>query len=243
MRAIYFKEISAFFSSIIGYIVIGMFLVLLGLVLWVFPEYSLLDGRFAGLESMFAIAPQVFLFLIPAVTMRSLSEEMQTGTLELLVTRPLSDWQIVGGKFLAYLSLVVFALLPTLLYYFTIYQLGSPPGNLDSGGIIGSYIGLFFLAAAFVAIGLFASSLTQSQIVAFLLGAFLCFFFFQMFDLISRLPIFFGKTDDIVQAIGIQYHYDSMSRGLIDTRDVVYFLSLIAFFLAATVVSLGRRHW
>jgi ABC-2 type transport system permease protein len=124
-----------------------------------------------------------------------------------------------------------------------VYRLGAPPGNLDSGGIFGSYIGLFLLAAAFVAIGLFASSLTQSQMVAFLLAAFLCFFFFQMFDLLSRLPVFFGKTDDIVQAIGIQYHYDSMSRGLIDTRDVVYFLSLIAFFLSATVVSLGRRRW
>lgn len=243
MRAIYFKEINAFFSSLIGYVVVGIFLTLMGLILWVFPEYSILDSRFATLDTLFAIVPQVFLFLIPAVTMRSFSEEMQTGTLELLVTRPLSDWQIVGGKFLAALTLVVFALLPTLLYYFTVYQLGAPPGNLDSGGIAGSYIGLLFLAAAFVAIGLFASSLTQSQIVAFLLAAFLCFFFFQMFDLISRLPIFFGRTDDIVQALGIQYHYDSMSRGLIDTRDVVYFLSLIALFLAATVVSLGRRRW
>ncbi len=243
MRAIYFKEINTFFSSLIGYVVVGIFLTLMGLILWVFPEYSILDSRFAALDTLFAVAPQVFLFLIPAITMRSFSEEMQTGTLELLVTRPLSDWQIVGGKFLAALTLVVFALLPTLLYYFTVYQLGAPPGNLDSGGIFGSYIGLLFLAAAFVAIGLFASSLTQSQIIAFLLAAFLCFFFFQMFDLISRLPIFFGRTDDIVQALGIQYHYDSMSRGLIDTRDVVYFLSLIALFLAGTVVSLGRRRW
>ncbi len=243
MRAIYFKEINAFFSSLIGYVVIGIFLTLMGLLLWVLPQFSILDGRFATLDTLFAMAPQVFLFLIPAVTMRSFSEEMQTGTLELLVTRPLSDWQIVGGKFLAALTLVVFALLPTLLYYFTVYQLGAPPGNLDSGGIFGSYVGLLFLAATFVAIGLFASSLTQSQIVAFLLAAFLSFFFFQMFDLISRLPIFFGRTDDIVQALGIQYHYDSMSRGLIDTRDVVYFLSLITLFLAATVVSLGRRRW
>ncbi len=243
MVAIYFREINAFFSSLIGYVVIGVFLVLMGLLLWMLPEYSILDSRFATLDTLFAMAPQVFLFLIPAVTMRSFAEEMQTGTLELLVTRPLSDWQIVTGKFLACLTLVIFALLPTLLYYFTVYQLGAPPGNLDSGGIFGSYIGLLFLAAAFVAIGLFASSLTQNQIVAFLLAAFLCFFFFQMFDLLSRLPIFFGKTDDIVQAIGIQYHYDSMSRGLVDTRDVVYFLSLIVLFLAATVVSLGRRRW
>jgi ABC-2 type transport system permease protein len=243
MRAIYFKEINAFFSSIIGYIVIGIFLVLMGLVMWVFPEYSVLQGNFANMDTLFSMAPQIFLFLIPAVTMRTFAEEMQTGTIELLVTRPISDWQIVGGKFFACLTLVMFALLPTLLYYVTVYNLGAPTGNLDSGGILGSYIGLLFLAASFVAIGIFASSLTNNQIVAFLSAAFLCFFVFQVFDLLSRLPIFFGKTDDIVQSIGIQYHYDSMSRGVLDSRDVIYFLSLTAVFLAATVLSLGRRRW
>ncbi|MCB0531457.1 MAG: gliding motility-associated ABC transporter permease subunit GldF [Lewinellaceae bacterium] len=243
MLAIFNKEINAFFSSLIGYIVIGIFLVLMGLVMWVFPDYSVLDGNYASMDTLFSMAPLVFLFLIPAVTMRTFAEETQAGTIELLVTRPVSDWQIVGGKFLACLALVVFALLPTVLYYITVYQLGATPGNLDSGGILGSYIGLVFLAAAFVSIGIFASSLTNNQIVAFLLAAFLCFFIFMAFDYLSRLPIFFGKTDDLVQAFGIQYHYNSMSRGVLDTRDLVYFLSLSAVFLAATVLSLGRRRW
>jgi ABC-2 type transport system permease protein len=243
MLAIFFKEVNAFFSSLIGYIVIGIFLVLMGLVMWVFPDYSVLDGNYASMDTLFSMAPLIFLFLIPAVTMRTFAEETQTGTIELLATRPVSDWQIVGGKFLACLTLVVFALLPTVLYYGTVYLLGSPVGNLDSGGIWGSYIGLILLAAAFVAIGIFASSLTNNQIIAFLLAAFLCFFIFMAFDFLSRLPVFFGKTDDLVQAIGIQYHYNSMSRGVLDTRDLVYFLSLSAIFIAATVLSLGRRRW
>ena len=243
MYAIFIKEINAFFSSLIGYIVIGIFLVLMGLVMWVFPDYSVIAGNYATLDTLFGMAPLVFLFLIPAVTMRTFAEENQTGTIELLVTRPISDWQIVGGKFLACFTLVAFALLPTVLYYVTVYMLGAPVGNLDSGGILGSYIGLLFLAAAFVAIGVFASSLSNNQIVAFLLAAFLCFFVYLAFDFLSRLPVFFGKTDDIVQAIGIQYHYDSMSRGVLDSRDVVYFISLTAVFLAATVLSLGRRRW
>lgn len=243
MFAIFYKEINAFFSSLIGYIVIGIFLVLMGLVMWVFPDYSVLDGNYATLDTLFSMAPLIFLFLIPAVTMRTFAEETQSGTIELLVTRPVSDWQIVGGKYLACLSLVAFALLPTVLYYLTVYSLGAPPGNLDSGGIMGSYIGLLFLASAFVAIGIFASSLTNNQIVAFLLAAFLCFFIFLAFDFLSRLPVFFGKTDDLVQAIGIQYHYNSMSRGVLDSRDVVYFISLTAVFIAATVLSLGRRRW
>jgi ABC-2 type transport system permease protein len=243
MFSIFKKEINTFFASLIGYIVIGVFLVLMGLVMWVFPDYSVLDNNYANLDTLFGIAPMIFMFLIPAVTMRTFAEEKQTGTIELLVTRPISDLQIVGGKFLACFVLVAFALVPTVLYYFTVYQLGAPPGNLDSGGILGSYIGLLFLAAAFVAIGVFASSLTNNQIVAFVLATFLCFFVYLAFDFLSRLPVFFGKTDDIVQAIGIEYHYNSVSRGVLDTRDVIYFLSVIALFLAATVLSLGRRRW
>lgn len=243
MLPIFFKEINAFFSSLIGYIVIGTFLVLMGLLMWVFPEYSILDGNYASLETLFAISPMVFMFLIPAVTMRTFAEEKQSGTIELLVTRPISDWQIVGGKFLACFMLVAFALLPTALYYISVYQLGAPPGNIDSGGTLGSYFGLLFLAGAFVAIGIFASSLTSNQIVAFVFATFLCFFVYLAFGFLSRLPIFFGKTDDIVQSLGIEYHYNSISRGALDTRDVVYFLSVIAFFLAATVVSLGKRRW
>jgi ABC-2 type transport system permease protein len=243
MTAIFFKEINAFFSSLIGYIVIGVFLVIMGLVLWVFPDYSVIDGNYATLDTLFAMAPLIFMFLIPAVTMRSFAEERQSGAIELLVTRPVTDWQIVAGKFLACLVLVLFALLPTVLYYFSIYQLGAPKGNLDSGGILGSYIGLLFLASAFVAIGVFASSLTSNQIVAFVLATFLCFFTYLAFDYLSRLPVFFGKTDDIVQSFGIAYHYNSVSRGVLDTRDLTYFISISALFLAATVLSLGRRKW
>ncbi len=243
MIPVFLKEINAFFASLIGYVVIGTFLVIMGLLMWVFPEFSIPDGNYASLDTLFGIAPMVFMFLIPAVTMRSLAEEKQTGTIELLVTRPVADWQIVGGKFMAAFVLVAIALLPTWLYYFSVWQLGAPQGNIDFGGTLGSFIGLLFLAGAFVSIGIFASSLTNNQIVAFVLATFLCFFVYLAFDYLSRLPVFFGKTDDIIQSLGIDYHYNSISRGSLDTRDIVYFLSVIAFFFAATLLSLGKRKW
>lgn len=243
MLTIFLKEINNFFSSLIGYIVVGVFLGILGLIMFVFPDTSLLNYNYATLDQLFDIAPMVFVFLIPAVTMRSFAEENQTGTIELLATRPLSDLQIVLGKYFASLALVVFALLPTVLYYITVYQLGSPKGNLDSGAIMGSYIGLIFLAATFVAIGIFASSLTNNQIVGFILATFLCFLFYWAFLFISTLPVFVGRVDDIVQMIGIDYHYTSISRGVIDSRDVIYFVSLISVFIAMTVTSLERRKW
>jgi ABC-2 type transport system permease protein len=243
MVAIFFKEVNTFFSSLIGYVVVGVFLLVMGLLLWVFPDYSILDGNYANLDTLFGVSPVVFMFLIPAVTMRTFAEEHQTGTIELLLTRPITDWQIVGGKYLASLVLVVMSLLPTLIYYISVYMLGNPVGNLDSGGILGSYLGLFFLAAVFVSIGVFSSSMTSNQIVAFVLSTFLCYFFYLAFDLLSRLPIFFGRFDDMVQSFGISYHYESMSRGVFDTRDVVYFITLTAMFLSATVLSLGRRRW
>lgn len=243
MIPVFLKEINAFFASLIGYVVIGTFLVIMGLLMWVFPEFSILDGNYASLDTLFGIAPMVFMFLIPAVTMRSLAEEKQSGTIELLVTRPVTDWQIVGGKFMAAFVLVVIALLPTWLYYFSVWQLGTPQGNIDFGGTMGSFIGLLFLAGAFVSIGIFASSLTNNQIVAFVLATFLCFFVYLAFDYLSRLPIFFGKTDDIIQSLGIDYHYNSISRGSLDTRDIIYFLSVIAFFFATTLLSLGKRKW
>ena len=243
MRSIFLKEVNAFFSSLIGYIVIGTFLVLLGLVMFVFPDTSVLEYEYASLNQLFDIAPLIFMFLIPAITMRSFAEEYQSGTMELLATRPVSDWHIVLGKYLASLLLVAFALLPTLLYYYTIYQLGEPVGNLDSGAIIGSYIGLFLLAGAFVAIGLFASSITGNQIVAFVLATFLCFLLYYGFNYFSRLPVLVGKADDVVEMFGIDYHYRSMSRGLLDSRDLVYFLSVIALFLMMALVSIERRKW
>lgn len=243
MWSIFRKELNLFFSSLIGYIVIGVFLVFLGLVLFVFPDTSLLQYNFATLDPLFDLAPMILLFLIPAITMRSFAEENQAGTIELLATRPLRDVEIALGKYLACLALVVFALLPTVLFYYTVYDLGSPQGNLDSGAILGSYLGLVLLSGVFVAIGLFASSLTSNQIVGFILGAFFCFLVYSGFDYFSRLPFFVGRLDVFVQKLGIAYHYSSISRGLVDSRDVIYFLSAIAFFLVATLVSMDRRRW
>lgn len=243
MIAIFKKEIQTFFSSLIGYIVIGVFLLLLGLIMWVFPDYSILSYNYASLDQLFFIAPLIFLFLLPAITMSSLADERQGGTLEMLVTKPLTDTDIVLGKFLASFSLAVFALLPTLLYYYTVYELGAPKGNLDSGAILGSYVGLLLLAAAFVAIGLFASSLSANQIVAFILSVFFCFLFYYAFYFLSKLPVFIGRLDDVVQMIGIEYHYASISRGVLDSRDVLYFFGLIAVFIYFTILSLGRRNW
>lgn len=243
MQSIFRKEINLFFSSLIGYIVVGVFLIVLGLFMFVFPDTSLLNYGFASLDQLFTMAPNIFVFLIPAITMRTFAEEQQSGTIELLITRPISDWQIILGKYLASFALVAFALLPTLLYYYTVHELGAPKGNLDAGGIMGSYIGLLFLAAGFVAIGIFASSVTNNQIVAFLAATALCFWFFWGFDYLSRLPVFVGKGDDIVQMMGMLFHYDSLSRGVLDSRDIIYFLSLSGFFLFLSMLALERRKW
>lgn len=243
MYSILKKEINTFFSSLIGYIVIGVFLIYLSLMMWVLPDTSIFEYSYATLDQLFDLSPLIFMFLIPALTMRSFAEEKQSGTIELLVTRPLSDLQIILGKFFACVALLVFALLPTLIYYITIYTLGSPVGNIDSGATWGSYIGLILLGASFVAIGIFASSLTRNQIVSFVIAIFFCFIFYWLFDMISRLPIFVGKIDDVIQMFGVEYHYRSLSRGVIESRDVIYFLSIIAFFIAATKVSLESRKW
>lgn len=241
MFSLFRKEVAAFFSSLIGYIAIIVFLLTCGLFLWVFPDTAILDYGYAGLDNLFALAPWVFTFLIPAITMRSFSEEFRAGTMELLATRPISNWQIIGGKYLAALFLVLCALLPTFTYVITIYQLGAPPGNLDTGAIMGSYIGLFLLGAAFTAIGIFASSLTNNQIVAFLLSVFLCFFCYTAFDYLSKLDLFYAKADSLVEWLGINAHYTAISRGVIDTRDLVYFGSFIALFLLLTRLVLERQ--
>ncbi|MDQ3141038.1 MAG: gliding motility-associated ABC transporter permease subunit GldF [Bacteroidota bacterium] len=241
MWTIFRKEIRSFFSTLIGYVVIGVFLLLLGLMMWVFPDYSILYYNYATLDQLFFIAPIIFLFLIPALTMRSFSEEIQNGTLEILITKPIEEKEIVLGKFLACLCLVLISLIPTLLYFYSVYQLGSPVGNIDTGAVAGSYIALLFLSASFVAIGLFSSSLSKNQVVSFLLAMFLCFFIYFGFYFFSKIPLFFGRVDDLVQRFGIDDHYNSMSKGLIDTRDVLYFLSLIGFFIFITVENIKRR--
>ncbi len=243
MYSIFIKELNTFFSSLIGYIVIGVFLLMLGLTMFVFPDFSLLNYNYATLDQLFDLGPMIFLFLIPGLTMRTFAEEKQAGTIELLATKPITDWSIVLGKFLASWLLVAIALLPTLLYYYTVYQLGSPKGNLDSGAIAGSYLGLLLLGGVFTAIGIFASSLTVNQIVGFILGLFLCFLFYWGFDFLSRLPVFIGKWDETVQMIGIDYHYPSISRGVIDSRDIIYFVSVTGVFLAATLTVMDRRRW
>ena len=243
MRSIFLKEIRSYFSSIVGYVAILVFLVFCGLFLWVFEDSGILSYGYASLDRFFELAPWLLILLIPAITMRSFADEFRAGTIEWLSTKPLKDSDIILGKYFASLLLVAFALLPTVLYYYTVYQLGSPKGNLDSGAILGSYIGLFLLAGSFAAVGLFASSLSVNQIVAFILATFLCFLLHWGFDFFSRLPVFAGRGEAVVQMFGIDYHYASISRGVIDTRDVAYFLSLISFFIMMTVVSLERRKW
>ncbi len=241
MIRIFGKELNTFFSSLTAYIAIGVFLVITGLFLWVFPDYSLLDYCYATLDQFFDIAPWIFTFLIPAITMRTLAEEKQTGTIEFLVTKPLTIRDIVLGKYLACLALVAFAILPTLLYFYSISDLGSPKGNVDTGAILASYFGLLLLGGAYASIGLFTSSLTKNQIVAFMSAAFLCFFLHWGFYYISALPVFFGNSDAFVQSLGIENHYYSISRGVIDTRDLVYFLSVIIFFLGLTIAVLSGK--
>lgn len=234
------KEVGSFFSSIVGYITIVIFLLSIGIFMWVIPgETNVFDSGFSDMGFLFANAPAIFLFLIPAITMRLFAEERRMQTLELLFTKPITDLQIVLAKYIAGLVLLVFSLLPTLVYYYSIVQLGDPIGNIDSGGTIGSYIGLFFLGAVFLAIGLFASSLTTNQIVSFLVAVVLCFFVYLGFDFISN-NIASGETAYNIKKLGIEEHYASIQRGVIDSRDILYFISLIVLFLLATKLSLKR---
>ena len=243
MYALFKKEISNFLNSLIGIMVIVIFLLITGLFLWVFQsDFNIMTFGYANLDSLFILAPWVFLFLVPAVTMRSFAEEKRTGTIEMLFTKPLSDWQIVCGKYLAGVALVILALIPTLIYYISVYRLSLPVGNVDSGGIWGSYVGLFFLSSAFVSIGLFSSSLTNNQILAFLLSVFLCGFIYIGFDMIYSMALF-GSVDLFIQQLGMSSHYSSLSRGVIDTRDILYFLSVIILFLSMTKLVLSSRKW
>lgn len=236
------KEISSFLNSLIAYVVIGVFLVAMGLMMWVFPETSVLEYGYADMDTLFSLGPYVLIFLVPAITMRSLAEEKKTGTIELLVTKPLSDWEIILGKYFACLLLVILALVPTFIYYYSVYRLGSPVGNVDTPGIIGSYIGLALMGAVFCGIGIFASSITRNQIVAFIIGAFLCFLLFSGFESVSSLNLWSANALTI-KKLGLLEHYESLSRGLIDSRDVVYFLSAIFVVLAITKLIFSSRKW
>ncbi|MBL4861633.1 MAG: gliding motility-associated ABC transporter permease subunit GldF [Crocinitomicaceae bacterium] len=235
MRALYFKEIRSFLSSIIGYIFILIYLIASGLFHWVISENTnLLEGTEADLIPFFNLSPVIFLILIPAITMRSIAEERRTGTIELLFTRPISDIKILLAKYFASVTLLLVALFPTLVYYISMYYLGKPVGIIDGGATFTSYIGLILLGSTFVAIGIFASSLTSSQIVAFILAMFLCWLFYDGFGLLGSFNLM-GKFDSIVQYCGMSHHYDGIKRGVIDTKNIVYFLSIIGLFMYAAL--------
>ena len=238
MIAILKKEVNSFFTSPIAYLVIGVFLTINGLFLFLFKDdFNILNAGFADLNPFFYLAPWVFIFLIPAITMKSFADEFNNGTIELLKTKPISNWQIVLGKFWASLLLILIALIPTLSYVYTVYQLGNPAGNIDFGSTIGSYIGLLFLASTFTSIGLFTSTLSKNQIVAFILAVFICFLFFFGFDAIATSL----DNNLTIKKLGISAHYKSISRGVIDTRDLVYFISVTVFFLFITKTRLENE--
>ncbi len=234
------KEWNQFFSSLTGYIALIVFLLLNGLIFFVFPDTSLLDFGYASLERFFALAPLVLLFLIPTITMRSLADEYKAGTFELLKTLPLKSSQIVWGKFFGALLIVLLALLPTIIYAFSLQQL-SASGGIDVGATIGSYTGLFLLGAVFTSVGLCASSFTNNTVVAFISGAFVCLILYNGFDALSQLPFFSNGLDYYVQMLGINFHYKSISKGVIDIRDVIYFFAVIMFFVAITKHNIESR--
>jgi len=234
------KEVTSFFGSLTGYIVISIFLIANSLFLWVFPgEYNVLDSGYADLDTLFFLAPWIFLFLVPAVTMRLFADEKRTGTIELLYTRPLSEMQIVIAKYSAGIALVLFSLVPVLLFFITVGLLGETAWNIDTGAFWGSFIGLFFLAAVYVAIGVFASSITDNQIIAFLTAMILSFFFYMGFEAISNLELW-GNLSNTIDKMGINAHYKSMSRGVLDTRDIIYFIAVSGIFLLSTKAVLEK---
>ncbi|QCR23013.1 gliding motility-associated ABC transporter permease subunit GldF [Pontibacter sp. SGAir0037] len=242
MLSILKKEFNGFLNSLIAYIVITVFLVAIGMFMWVFPESSVLDYGFADMQTLFNMAPWVFLFLIPAITMRTFAEEKREGTIELLLTKPISDLQLILGKYFAALLLALFALVPTLIYYYTVYELGNPKGNVDSAAVVGSYLGLVFLSGVFAAIGVFASSISSNQIISFVIAVFLCFIIYTGFESIASIPALTSYSYYINQ-LGIANHYTAISKGLIDSRDVLYFVSVIAIMVLATKLVLRSRKW
>ncbi|WP_183869500.1 gliding motility-associated ABC transporter permease subunit GldF [Pedobacter cryoconitis] len=242
MYAVFKRELFSLLNSLMAYITIGVFLLVSGLLLWFFPDTSILEYGYAELNGFFSLTPFLFMFLIPAITMRSFAEERREGTYVLLASRPLTDWQIILAKYFACLTLVLFALIPTLLYYYSIVQLGLPKGNIDGGAVAGSYIGLLLLGAAFAAIGIFSSSVTKNQVIAFAVAVLLSFIAYSGFDSLGKI---FASTvlEDVFGWLSINMHFQSMSRGVLDTRDVVYFITFILVFLGITRIVIGGRKW
>ncbi|MBB6497947.1 gliding motility-associated ABC transporter permease subunit GldF [Pedobacter cryoconitis] len=242
MYAVFKRELFSLLDSLMAYITIGVFLLVSGLLLWFFPDTSILEYGYAELNGFFSLTPFLFMFLIPAITMRSFAEERREGTYILLASRPLTEWQIILAKYFACLVLVFFALVPTLLYYYSIVQLGLPKGNIDGGAVAGSYTGLLLLGAAFTAIGIFSSSVTKNQVIAFAVAVLLSFIAYSGFDALGKI---FTATvlENIFVWLSINVHFQSMSRGVLDTRDLVYFITFILLFLGITRLVIGGRKW
>jgi ABC-2 type transport system permease protein len=240
MWAIWRREWNGFLNSLVAYIALVVFLLITGLFIWVFPDYSILEFGYAQLDQLFVIGPWVLMFLVPAVTMRFFSEEKRSGTAELLFTRPVSTSAVVLGKFLAGWALVLFSVLPTLCYVGTLYYLAEPVGNVDLGGIAGSYLGLVLLGGVFAGIGTWASAVTEHPVVSFVLGVFLCFFMYAAFDSLRFLPLP-NTALLVIEQLGIGAHFESMSKGVVDLRDLVYFASVTFFFLFWTRTVLDQR--
>ena len=240
MWSIFKKELNQFFSNLTGYIAIILFLLINGVFLFILPDSSLFEFGYASLDKFFELAPWIFMFLVPAITMRSLSDEFKAGTFEILKTKPLSSWQIVLGKYFSILVVLLLAILPTIMYIITIKAL-SAQGGIDSGGILGSYTGLFLLAAVFAAICLCCSGFTNNAVVAFLISTFSCLILYFGFNALSKLPFFANRLDYYIEMLGIDFHYRSISRGVLDSRDLVYFISVIFIFLLTTVKNLYKK--
>jgi len=242
MYAVFKRELFSLLNSLMAYIVIGVFLLVSGLLLWFFPDTSILEYGYAELNGFFSLVPFLFMFLIPAITMRSFAEERREGTYVLLASRPLSEWQIILAKYFACFILIFFALVPTLLYYYSIVQLGMPKGNIDGGAVAGSYIGLILLGSAFAAIGIFSSAITKNQVIAFAVAVFFSFITYTGFDAMAKV---FAATiiEDVFLWLSVNEHFQSMSRGVLDTRDLVYFISFVLLFLGLTRLVIGGRKW
>ena len=242
MLAIFIKEINTFLNSLIAYIVIGVFLTSIGLLMWVFPESSILEYGYADMGTLFSMGPYVFMFLIPAITMKFFAEEKRTGTEELLMTQPLTNLDLILGKYFAGFALVILAIIPTFIYFYSVYSLGNPVGNLDVSGTVGSYIGLICLGGVFVSIGILSSVLTDNQVVSFVLAVFLCFLIYSGFSSLATIDVW-GNSSLFLQQISVLYHYESLSRGLIDFNDLIYFLSVIVVMVLLTRLKLDSKKW
>jgi len=242
MIAILSKEITGFFSSIIAYLVIIVFFAITGVFLWIIPETNIYDSGYATLDQLFEIAPWVFMFLIPAITMRAFAEERKTGTLEIILTKPVTDTQLILGKYFSGIILVILSVLPTIIYYYSVYHLANPVGNMDTGGTWGSYIGLILLGSSYVAIGIFSSAITDNQIISFIFSMLICFFFYILIDLLRGL-LLISPIDPILEFLSLDTHYISISRGVLDSRDLLFFISFSAVFIILSRLIIEKRKW